>query len=70
MFYQVFHSIGFIIFLVVALNALSDFSWFGGGYVWQDYWPAVLAALIVVGLMALIMWGDKAGGSSAPKKPN
>jgi len=59
----IWFSIGFIIFIIVILNALSDFSWFGGGYFWQDYWPAVLAAVIIIGLMALIMWGDKLGGS-------
>tara|TARA_B100001971_G_C18174653_1_gene529217 strand:- start:360 stop:860 length:501 start_codon:yes stop_codon:yes gene_type:complete len=60
----VWFTIGLIIFLVVVLNALSDFSWFGGGYIWQDYWPAVLAAIIIVGLMALIMFGDKLGGKT------
>ncbi len=58
----IWFGIGFIIFLVIILNALSDFSWFGGkGYLWYDAMPAIVAAIIILTLMALIIWGGGSG---------
>ena len=51
--------LGAIIFLVVVFTALSDFSWWGGlGYSWHEAWPAIVVALVILGLMALIIWGS------------
>ena len=62
----IWFGLGFVIFLIVVLNALSDFAWFGGrGYIWYDAMPAIVAGVIILGLMALIIWGG--GGKSPPK---
>lgn len=57
----VWFSVGLIIFLVVVLTALSDFSWFGGrgSFFWYDAWPAILAGLLLLGFMAFIIWGGE-----------
>lgn len=64
---KVWFGIGTVIFLVVLFTSLSDFSWMGGmGYNFAQAWPAILAGLILVGLIALIVWGK--GGGKAPGK--
>ena len=63
----VWFGLGIIIFLVVVITSLSDFSWWGGlGYSWQEAAPAIVAGVIVLGLMSLIIWG---GGGSSGKEP-
>lgn len=55
-------GIGAIIFLVVLFTSLSDFTWMGGmGYSVSYAWPAILAGLILVGLIALIVYGGGKG---------
>ncbi len=55
-------GIGVVIFIFVLFGALGDTYWLGGvGYNLADAAPALLAILIILGLMGLIIWG---GGKS------
>ena len=60
---KVFFGLGVLIFLVVVIASLSDMTYFGFNR-FYNYWPAVVAGVILLGLMALIIWGskDKSGG--------
>ena len=54
----IWFGLGLLIFIVVIMTSMSDLSWIGGrGYMWADAWPSVLAAIVILGLMALIIWG-------------
>lgn len=56
-------GLGVIIFLFILIGALGDTYWLGGiGYNLADSAPALLAILIILGLMALIIWGGGRGG--------
>ena len=58
----VWFGIGIVIFLVVLLSSLSDMFWLGGSAVGlASAAPALLAIIIVLGLMALIIWGGGRG---------
>ena len=58
-------GLGVVIFLFVLMGALGDTYWLGGiGYNLADSAPALLAILIILGLMALIIWGGGKGGES------
>lgn len=54
----VWFGIGAIIFLVILYTSLSD-TWFlgGMGYTLFDALPAIIAGLILLGVMALVIWG-------------
>ena len=55
-------GIGVVIFIFILFGALGDTYWLGGvGYNLADAAPALLAILIILGLMGLIIWG---GGKS------
>jgi hypothetical protein len=62
----VFFGVGALIFIVVTLASLSDSSiWWGGmGYGWGESWPAILALLVLIGLVALVVFG---GGKNQQK---
>ncbi|MBS3079460.1 hypothetical protein J4218_05020 [Candidatus Pacearchaeota archaeon] len=61
---KVWFGIGVVIFLVVLFTSMSNFSWMGGmGYNFSQAWPAILAGMILLGLMALIIYG---GGKKGP----
>ena len=56
-------GIGVVIFIFILFGALGDTYWLGGvGYNLADAAPALLAILIILGLMGLIIWG---GGKSS-----
>jgi len=62
---KVWFGIGVVIFLVVLFTSLSSFSWMGGmGLSVSQAWPAILAGMILLGLMALIIWGGGRGKSN------
>ncbi len=51
-------GIGVIIFLFILFASLGDFAWLGGvGYGLADAAPALLAIVIILGLMGLVIWG-------------
>ena len=53
----VWFGIGVVIFLVVLFTSLSDFAWMGGmGFTVSQARPAILAGMILLGLMALIVF--------------
>ena len=52
----VWFGIGIIIFIVVLMASLESFTWWGGGYGGVD-WPAIVVSILVLGLLALIIWG-------------
>ena len=55
-----FFGIGAVLFVVVLFTSLSDFSYFGGfGYGWADAWPAILAGIVFLGIMAWVIFGGK-----------
>ena len=54
----VFFGIGALIFLGVVIMSLSDMSYFGF-YRFNNYWPAVVAGVLLLLLMAFIIWGHK-----------
>ncbi len=57
-FKWIYFGLGAIIFIAVLLTSLSDFRWWGGlGWGWGESWPAILAAIVVLGLIALVIWG-------------
>ena len=54
----IWFGIGAVIFIGVILSSLSDFAWWGGGtgrYLYD--WPAILAVLVVLGLIGFIIFG-------------
>ncbi len=51
-------TLGFIIFVVVILFSFADFAWFGG-YAGTDVWKGILTAVLIVGIMAFVIWGNK-----------
>ena len=54
----VFFGIGVVLFIIVLFTSLSDFSIFGGwGYGWADSWPAIMAGIIFLGIMAWVISG-------------
>jgi len=56
-------GIGVIIFLFVLFGSLGDTYWLGGaGYGIRESAPALLAIIIILGLMALIIWGGGRSG--------
>jgi hypothetical protein len=62
---KVWFGIGVVIFVVVLLTTLSDIAWMGSkGYLWAESWPAILALLILLGFMALVVWGDRKKGGA------
>jgi len=54
----VLFGISAIVFIVVAYSSLNDTS-FVGSWVWQQYAPAVIVLLIIVGLIALVVSHNK-----------
>jgi hypothetical protein len=64
----IWFGIGAIIFLVVVLSSLSTWSWWGGGYGISGSWPAILSALIALGLIGFIIWGGGKGATSGGGK--
>lgn len=59
-------AIGVVIFLFVLLGTLGDTYWLGGvGYNLANSAPALLAILIIIGLMSLIIWGGGRGGGQS-----
>ncbi len=59
----VLFGLGVIVFLYIVFGSLTDFTWFGGlGYSFGYAWPTILAGLILLGLLALIVWGDRLSG--------
>jgi len=60
---KVWFGIGALIFIIVILTSLSDFTWAGGmGYSLAQSWPAIVAGLVLLGIMALIIYGGKRAG--------
>jgi len=59
---KVFFGLGALIFIVLVIVSISD-SDIMGGYRFSQYWPAITAAIILLLLVSLIIWGDKMGGS-------
>ncbi len=55
---MVFFGIGGLIFLIVVLSSLSSYEWFGGWW-WNQYWEAIIAGLVIVGLIVLAVVGVK-----------
>jgi len=57
-FIPVWLGIGVVIFLFVLFASLGDFYWLGGiGYGLADAGPALLAIIVILGVMSLIIWG-------------
>ena len=55
-----FASIGGLIALIVILSALVENEWWGSGsWWWSEYWPAIVAMLIIVGLIVLVIFATK-----------
>jgi len=46
------------VFVVVAYSSLNDYTFMGSG-IWQEYAPALVVLLIIIGLIAFIVWGNK-----------
>ncbi len=61
---KVFFGLGALIFLIVVITSISD-SQLTGAYQFSEYWPAITAAVILLLLLALIIWGDKIGDKSS-----
>jgi len=60
---KIWLGIGAVIFLFVLFGALGDTVWLGGvGFNLSQSAPALLAILLILGLMALVIWG---GGESS-----
>jgi hypothetical protein len=54
----VWFGIGVIIFIVVVLSSFTDYAWWGGGTSFYAYdWPAILAAILILGLLGFIIFG-------------
>ncbi len=63
---KVLFGLGVIVFLYIVIGSLSDFAWFGGlGYGFTYAWPTILAGLILLGVIALIVFGDRLGGKKS-----
>ncbi|MBS3080662.1 hypothetical protein J4221_04275 [Candidatus Pacearchaeota archaeon] len=59
----VWFGIGVVIFLFVLLSSISDMFWLGGTAIGLvNAAPALLAVGLVLGIMALIIWGGGRGG--------
>ena len=56
---MVFYIIGGIIALIVILSALSSSNRWGGSWWWYDYWPAIVAVLVIGGLVAAVIAATK-----------
>ncbi len=55
-FNGIFMGLGALIFISILLTALADFRWWGGwGYSWGQAWPAILAGVVVIGLIAWVV---------------
>ena len=68
---KVWFGIGIIIFIVVLLTSLNTFSWWSGaGYGWYNSWPAILVAIIVLGLLSLIVFGSGESNNKNNKNNN
>ena len=59
-------SVGGIGFIVIVLTSFTEFSWFGGGYGWGYSWPALLTAIILIGML---LWVVIAGGKPKSSSP-
>jgi len=60
----VWFGIGIVIFLFVLFSSIGDMFWLGGTAIGLvNAAPALLAILIILGLMALIIWGGGRGSS-------
>jgi hypothetical protein len=67
--YKVWFGIGIIIFIAVVLTSLSDMTWLGGGgYMWRDAWPSIVAGIIVLALVSFIIFGDRKSSSTTSTK--
>jgi len=56
----VWFGIGVVSFIFVLLYSFSDWAWYGmGGYGFVESMPAIVALLLLLGVMALIIWGQK-----------
>ena len=65
-FNWILFGIGVLVFVSVLLTSLADFRWWGGlGMGWGESWPAILAGIVVLGL---IFWVIYAGGGKEGKK--
>ena len=53
-----FFVIGALVALIVVLSALSSYRWFGGDW-WGEYWPAIITASVIIGLVILVIFGTK-----------
>lgn len=61
----VWFGIGVVIFIFVLWSSLSDLFWLGGSALGlANAAPALLAIVIVLGVMALIIWGGGSGGGT------
>lgn len=59
----IWFGLGIIAFLVVAINSFADYSWWGSGVgQWVDAWPAIIVAIIILGAMGWVIFGDKKSG--------
>ncbi len=56
----VFYILGGLIALIVIISALSsyEYGWFGGWW-WAQYWPAIVAFLVIGGLITLVILATK-----------
>jgi len=52
-----FFVIGAVIALIVVLSALSSYDWLGGWW-WDEYWPAIIALLVIGGLVAAVIFSS------------
>ena len=60
---KVFFGLGVLIFLVLIITSISDSNLIGG-YRFSQYWPTITAAIILLLLVSLIIWGDKMGSKT------
>ena len=59
---KVWFGVGIVIFIVVLWSSMSDLFWLGGSALgFANAAPALLAIIIVLGIMALIIWGGGKG---------
>jgi len=63
----VWFGIGLVSFIFVLIYAFGDFTLFNmgyGSYGFSNTLPAIIALAVLLGIMALIIWGDRKSGSS------
>ncbi|MEK6935772.1 MAG: hypothetical protein AABW67_03215 [Nanoarchaeota archaeon] len=60
---KVFFGLGTLIFIILVITSISDSNLIGG-YRFSQYWPAITAAIILLLLVSLIIWGDKMGSKT------